>query len=251
MVRVEKHSEIQEEISKLKSKSEDKPKEGHTFLKTVALLCFILVVIVVLAGAWFVAATGLVRIPVLTTLAYEKPEPTRVVEPGVPIEDLVKAEFEIQLTERLEQGMGLFDQYPITFRVPEDSLTSSLRSSMEEAGVETMLEVSLSQVVVLAEGGLELYLPIKDNAQETAVKVVAKPYIDDQDLRLEIIDMRLGSAAIPKWFIGSIVNPVIQRELEEAVKHAEDYVGVLEILYSQGEVQITGEISIEASKEDN
>ncbi len=251
MVRVEKHSEIQEEISKLKQQKEDTKKEGHTFLKTVALLCFILVVSVCLAAAWFVAATGLVRIPVLSSLAYEKPEPTRVVEPGVPIEDLVKAEFEIQLTERFEQGMPLFDDQALTFRVPESSVTSSLRSGMEEAGVEPPLDVSSSQVVISAEDGFELYLPIKDNPQETAVKVVAKPYLDEGQLKLEIIDMRLGSASIPNWFITSIVGPIVQREIKEVTDRAGDYAGLSAIEYHQGEVVITGVTSLEGDTQIN
>ena len=248
MARVEKQDELKEEISKMKSKLDsglgEEKKNKHGFVKTVLLLFLVLIVVVVLGIGWVVAATGLVKIPILSSMAYEKPEPTRVVEAGVSLEDLVKAEFEIQFAQHVIDTSGILEDMRMDFHVPEDALTTTLRSGIEETG-DDQIEAVHAQVVVLAETGFELYLPVKDSPQETAIMVTANLSILESKTNIEIIEVKLGSLSLPEKIINAIIVPIAQRQIEGMLEKTNLYAQIESIEYAQGEVIIRTEASID------
>ena len=195
MARVEKNQRIEDEVSHmkgdiLKAVREDKRK-GPGFRSCAVML---LVAIVVLGGAvaWVVASTGMIRLPIISSLAYEAPSPVRTVEPG------------LSLQAYMTGG---------TFRgsfadIPESTLTAAVRDALASNG-QTWLDDHAAQAAKTDGQGIELFLPLSNNAHGTAIVAHVGLSQEDGKLAVRIDDISFGSLAVPKWIIASVVVPAI------------------------------------------
>ncbi|NBS41241.1 hypothetical protein EBS80_01100, partial [bacterium] len=121
MSRIDKGQSAAEELEKVKGEIVSEVRRGtrRRGKGTCALVLLALVLAAVSWAAWTVASTGLVRVPVLSGVAYDAPEPSSVVEAGVPLESFVAS--------RLAAAGG-------TFSVPESTLTAFVRDTLSTSG---------------------------------------------------------------------------------------------------------------------
>jgi hypothetical protein len=162
-------------------------------LAVLALLVFWL--------AWLVASTGLVEIPIISRFAYDRPTPWREVSSGVPLETL--------LTNRLAASAT---DGTATLFIPEATLTTSVRDFLAASG-QTVFDHTGTQIAVSAAAGVELFLPLRDNALGSAVRVRFHPTIADNRLQLEVAELSLGSWQVGSWLRQAVVTPAMASAL--------------------------------------
>ncbi|KKW32189.1 MAG: hypothetical protein UY76_C0037G0002 [Candidatus Uhrbacteria bacterium GW2011_GWA2_52_8d] len=162
MVRVEKNAGLESRLDNVKGEVvrevRRRTRTSRPWLTCSLLLLFVLVGVGVWV-AWFVAATGLLHVPVFTSLAYEAPAPIRGVTPGVPVETVLEETFTSTLTRRLYEGGGTLTNRSIQVQIQEASLTASLRSFLEEEGLEWIDSAGV-QMAVEPGVGIELFVPL-------------------------------------------------------------------------------------------
>lgn len=179
--------------------------------------------------AWVLASTGLVNVPVLTGLAYRKPEPSAVVEPGVPFEAFLS----VRLLE--PDSLGAQDAAgPFVLSIPESTLTASVRDALSSSG-QTFFDDRTAQASVTAARGVELYLPLVDNARETAVLVRLHVSAKDGALAVSVEDASVGSWAVWGAMRSGILEPAISAGLDRANQAVADAgVSVTDVLEQDG-----------------
>lgn len=187
MSRIDKALSSAEELEKVKGEIVSEVRRGTKprGKGTCALILLTLVLAGALWAAWAVASTGLVAVPVLTGLAYEKPEPSSRVEAGVPLEAFVAS--------RLATSGG-------TFSIPESTLTTFVRDTLATSG-QTLFDESGAQASVNGAHGIELYLPLRDNALQTAVVATVRFGAKDGALTIAVDDVSVGS-----WHAWSVLR---------------------------------------------
>ena len=158
--------------------------------------CAILFVVAILAiggfAAWIVASTGIVAVPVLSGFAYEKPSPVRTVAPGLSLEAYMSG----------GTFRGSFAD------IPESTLTATVRDALATNG-QTWLDERSAQAARTEGQGIELFLPLSNNAMGSAIVAGVTLSEDGGKLALRVDDLSIGSLAVPKWLIASIVMPAI------------------------------------------
>lgn len=143
--------------------------------------------------AWVLAATGIVEVPVLSGWVYEAPEPTRIVAPGLSLEAFAKGG---------------------TFRgavadIPETTLTTMARDALATNG-QTWFDEHGAQAARMDGGkGIELFLPMRDNARESAVVARLDVSSDSGAVVMKVLDAKIGSWNVPAWAVTSIISPAL------------------------------------------
>jgi len=247
MTRVEKQTDVKEEITKMKGemvKEMQRKTRKHRPLITCSIIAFALVIAIAAWIGWIVAGTGLVQVPLFTNLAYEKPVPDRVVVAGVPLEDLIETELRSTLTERLQSGNGELLDNSVQLSVSEDSLTATLRSAIEEQAVP-YVDSSNAQVTVHEDAGLQIYLPIENNPQETALVISLQAISQGGVLELALEDVVLGSVSIPSFILSSGLEPLLNKYLGDLNQALASYATISDFSYNEGWVEISGEFAVE------
>ena len=150
----------------------------------------------VLWALWSVAATGFVRIPVFSALAFQQPVPTRIVEGG-----------NVNPNRWIEQAFGQGLTSRVSLTVPEEVLTALLRSADTSDGLGDVIDFSKSQIAV-EDGALEIFLPFKDAS--TAVTALLVPSADENGLHISAMEFRIGSRRIPKFLLRNLVDRVLR-----------------------------------------
>ena len=163
---------------------------------------FILCVFLVFVGyvVWIIASTGLVVIPVVSSWAYEKPQPTRFVGEGVPFGTIAVA-----------QANNSF------VSVPETTLTTELRDSIETNG-QRFFDADRSQVAVIPNAGIELYLPVADNASGTAILALLELSVESGVPKISVHSASVGSWNMPGWMRDKLAGPAMQSLLDKLVE---------------------------------
>lgn len=179
MSRIDKAASSAEELEKVKGEIVNEVRRGtHGRGRgTCALALLALLLAGALWVAWGVASTGLVRVPVLTGFAYDAPAPASVVEPGVPLETFVAA--------RLASSNG-------TFSIPDSTLTTFVRDTLATSG-QTLFDDQRAQAAARGARGIELYLPLRDNALGSAVVAHLRFGAKDGGLTVAVDDASVGS----------------------------------------------------------
>lgn len=247
MARKEKKSELTDQITKMKGEMVQEvrrsTRKSRPWLACGGvLLLFLLAVLSWIA--WIVAATGMVDLPIFTGLAYEKPEPERVVEPGVSFETVVEEQFRTTLIQRLQAGGGELQDNQITIEANERSLTASFQSAIEEAGLD-FIDAEGSQVSVHADEGLRLFLPVKDSELETALQVYLRAEAIDGTLNLVIDSVQLGSLAVPSMVIVSVFEPMLKQYIGDLNRTIGSYASIDTFSHQEEQIEMTGTFSVE------
>lgn len=213
-----------------------------------------LVVLAMLVGlfvwaAWTVAATGLVRVPVFTSLAFEEPAPLRTVVPGVGVETVLQEAFQTTLTRRLYEGGGTLVDREIEVELDERSLTATLRTFLEEAGME-WIDASRVQIAVEPGVGVELFVPLMDTGSglRTTVRVLFSIEVKEEGVVIVPGDIHVGSAKIPGPLVAAFAVPLLEAELAKLNTAVVGYARIDRIETLPGALRVTGELAVEVQE---
>ena len=246
MTRVEKDKKVNEGEKVREREGKKKPHKRRAKPWLTCSLFLLLVVLGVLVwGVWIVAATGLVRIPAFTPLAYEQPQPTREVSSGVPVETVLQETFTSTLTRRLYEGGGVLQNRSIEAVVSEASLTASIRTLAEESDF-TWLDASRLQVVVDPEVGIEVFIPVTELVSDLDTALVFTFDIQATDGVIEVTptSVDVGSVQVPNFVIATVLKPVLERELARVNTVVVGYARISQIEIHFGELLVNGELSV-------
>jgi hypothetical protein len=247
MSRIEKQTPMKEELTKMKGEVVREVRRSGKRLKKWHIVGIAFLVFLVIFGlwvCWLVAATGLVRIPVLTSFAYESPTPHRIIEAGTPLETVAEAQFRSELTKRLQQGGGTIKDDVLVFSASESSFTSSFRTALEESGVGA-LEVGTSQISIQEEDGLVLFVPLKDSELKTALLVEVMPSVVDEEVILTLTSVQLGSLKVPLFIIAMLFQPMLEAYVNDLNKELAGFATITDVTIQEGWMEITSRFSLE------
>lgn len=247
MSRIEKNAGIEQRLENMKGEVVDEVKRRtrrlHPWL-TCSLILLVILVGVSVWGLWSVAATGLVRVPVFTDLAYEIPVPTRPVTPGVPIETVISEAFTSTLTRRLYEGGGTLSNRSISVQLKESSITASWRSFLEEGSFD-WINASGAQVVIDPDVGVEVFVPFIVNELETAATLTFDLEAQDGNLVVTPTKIQIGNARIPDFLIAVFLKPLLKTELAKLNAAMVGYAKISTIEILPRVISISGELSVE------
>lgn len=247
MTRIEKQEDVKEEIAKMKEemvREMQRTTRKHRPFITCSLIVIGLFLTAAIWVAWIVAGTGLVHVPMFTSFAYEKPEPTRIVEAGVPLQELIGTELQTVLAERLQAGDGELLDKTVQLEAPEGSLTATLRSGLEELGI-SYVDTAHSQVTVHQDAGFEMYFPLKNNPQETALVIFFHAESHEDSLVLVLKSVEIGSVSFPSFILTHVFEPALNRYTKDLSSALSVYTHISDFSYYEGWVDIRGEFAVE------
>jgi hypothetical protein len=213
-------------------------------LVTCMTIVFALVLVFVAAVLWLVAATGIMAIPIFSRLAYETPTPLRTVTPGVPLETYIQSEVSEILTRRLYEGQGSLQDTSLEMRLTEQSFTASLRGLTQEIGEGLPFDFSAAQVALDAQKGAEIFLPIKENPQQTAVRICVYASAQDGAVSLEIKEASVGALDVPMSVFNSLLHRVVEQSLRSLYEQLGSYVSLHSITYEDGVMILSGDLAV-------
>jgi hypothetical protein len=249
MSRIEKQAALEKQIQEVKEQVIQK-KEPGTKSRKPWFTCLIILLVIFLLGAsclaWVVASTGLVSIPVFTNFAYAKPMPLREVAPGVPVETLLREQIAASLVQRFREGGRLLPSPKQTLEVsvPEDSLTATLRSKLEETPLEG-LDISALQVTLEPDSGVEVFIPVEDSALQTAVVLFFDVIVKEGGIAVIPKDVFVGSAHVPSFLVAQFLTPLIEQRLAPLNEMIAGYLQISSADISSGKLLIKGTVSVE------
>lgn len=211
---------------------------------TCSLILLAVFVGVCVWGLWTVAATGLVRVPVFTDLAYKVPTPTRPVTPGVAVETVMNEAFTSTLTRRLYEGGGTLSNRSIHVQLEESSITASLRSFLEEGNMD-WIDASGAQVVVDPDVGVELFVPIFGSELATAATLSFDLWVQEGNLIVTPREIQVGNARVPDFLIALFLKPFLEAELTQLNAAMVGYAKISTIEILPRAISVSGELSVE------
>ncbi|MEK7620103.1 MAG: hypothetical protein AAB413_02610 [Patescibacteria group bacterium] len=247
MARVEKNAGIEQRLTDMKGEVVDEVKRSTRRSRpwlTCSLILLAVLVGVLVWGLWTVAATGLVRIPVFTDLAYEIPAPTRPVTSGVPAQTVMSEAFSSTLTRRLYEGGGTLSNRSISVSLEESSITASLRSFLEEGDLD-WIDASGAQVVVDPEVGVEIFVPLLGSELETAVTLTFDLGVQEGNLVVTPRKIQVGNAQVPDVLIAVFLKPFLEAELAKLNTAMVGYAKISTIEILPRTMTVSGELSVE------
>lgn len=251
MARVEKSAGIEQRIADMKGEMVDEVKR-HTRRSRPWLTCSLIILVVLVGvcvwGLWSVAATGLMRVPIFTDLAYEIPEPTRPVTPGVPVETVTEEVFTSTLTRRLYEGGGTLSNRSISMEIEETSITASLRSFLEKNNLD-WIDTAGTQVVVDPEVGVELFVPFLGSELSTAAILTFDVGTQEGNLFVTPTKFQIGSAKIPYRVVALFLKPFLEAELAKFNSVMLGYAKISTIEILARVISVNGELSVEVEKD--
>lgn len=246
MSRIEKGKGVGEEFQQMKGeviKEIASSKGGHPRL-TCSLIFLLVLMGFFCLIAWMIAATGLIRVPGFSSLAYQTPQPERLVSSGVPLEQVVNNQVKTTLMQRLQAGKGKLEDRSVDFRVTEESLTSSLRTLLEKSGDQTF-KTSTVQVTVNPDTGFTFFLPLQNSDSHTAIQISIVAHVTDGTIELLPNFFSIGSLPISSSLIAFFLQPFLQTKLADLNQTVGSYVKLNAITYAQGQVNVTGTFAVE------
>lgn len=209
------------------------------------LLLLLAVVGFFLVATWLAAASGLVSIPLLSTLAFRSPAPLRQVEPGRPVPaeaalTLGRQAVRSRLQERFDFGStsDAPEGEPFVLTISENSLTASLRDELA-GGAYRFLDADRVQAAVDTQG-IELFLPFARPDPPNAVRVRIRLEVRDGNLAGETTGFEVGGLAFPAWLAGRVFHPILAQRLAEP-NAALARVGILDtVRFEEGSLVLEG-----------
>lgn len=166
-----------------------------------------LVVFVLLVGipsvlvASFAAKTGLVEVPGFTRWMYRPAEPIRAVTPVAGADAAVIISSAV-LKARPDLNTGLA-HVPIS----EQQLSTVAAEFASRFAGHLPIKVSKVQVAVEPEF-IEVFATVPRGNNVTTLRLRLAPNSDGQTLRLDLIELVIGGATVPKFIAGALTAPI-------------------------------------------
>ncbi len=246
MSRIEKSAEIKEQISQVKGdvlKEVKRQSRKRTPLRS----CFTIAVFLFLSFAlWMgsmVAATGLVRVPVLSQFAYNQPQPIHEVELGVTAEVFLEEALARALAEKMRAGnLGALDR-SISLALPDSAMTTSLRLLVADMEVP-LLDLRRLQIAIDPSVGIEIFVPVKDSVLETAVIVQLRMAVESGAIIVEPTSATLGNLTIPVTLLANVFESLIAQQMAALNDQLIGYARIDAIGFAEGVLLVDGEIAL-------
>jgi hypothetical protein len=206
---------------------------------------FLLALLLAAAGAivWFLAASGLVTLPIISSWVYKAPTPIHDVVASAPLDVYLSEVFNDLLTDRLQAGGGVLIDRSVEVSLPEGSITASFRDLIAEVEVP-WFDFEKAQVAV-GEDGLELFLPLINSENNNALILFLVPGAVDGLVSLQSSRISLGSLTTPTWFSDSLLTPLLRQGLNPLNELVGRYAAVEKVEVGEGEMTVVGELSVE------
>ena len=212
------------------------------------MTCAGIVLIVLLCIAswmlWIIASTGLYTIPVFSLFAFHGPTPSRVIVPGTPVETLAENTFKSVLAQRLIRDGGKLTDRTISLEIPEASLTASMQKMIQGSSTP-FLQVSGSQVVVLPNDQFEIFLPLANGANVTAVVADVTVMANHGVLSLVLKDVHVGLFHAPNWLVANVIQSTVNAELTSLNQSLGSYMEVDSLASKEGSVTLSGIFTVQ------
>ena len=244
MSRIEKNTPIKKEIDNLKKdlSQQMKPdKKKSNFFLTCGLIAFFVFVVVIGLITWSLAATGLVSVPIFSSFAYNVPSPTYVVEAGPSLEVHLQNQIATKTVEAMQTGGDMLNG-SMSITLPETGFTTSLRSVIEESA-EGQIDSENAQIAILEGQGLEVFLPLANNENESALVILLAISPQNDMLVAEIENIKIGAFRLPEWLSNLFIEPLVNNGIQEINKKLEAGAAIESIEYHQGELVLIGSIN--------
>lgn len=242
MARIEKEVAMKDELDAMKKDVVKAVKKGTKSSHPIRSCALLLAIVVFVLGFWFLwslASTGLVSVPLVSSLAYSVPEPSRTVDPGAPVEDVVETQLASQIEAYGNGGANLSEPLPLSFSVPESALTATLRTAVSDSS-STQIAAERAQVAVVKGEGLEVFLPLANNAKESAITMMLSLQSVDGEVVTSVSSVYIGSYHLPAWLRRSFVDPLVDSGWREMGSRLSSYAVIQSITLQDGSLDVSG-----------
>jgi hypothetical protein len=209
--------------------------------------CLFLLVIVIgglfLAGAVLLAKSGLYDIPMISSWAFQEPEPIHEVvgEENLDADDLLYS-MQSEINDLIEsQSPGQLQVSEASITLDEAAITAYLKEVVEPSLNESGFQVRDFQLAVEPEV-IEIYTEMTRQEMLFYISILAKPKIVNDNLGLEIERARLGNLAIPTSIIRLFFGPLIESVLKAFKIPTVGFVSLQDIELMYGKVKLIGAI---------
>lgn len=250
MARVEKDAGLQQTVGELKQevvemkKEEVKPARGRSKKRGCCLVFLVVFLFAVGAIIWGLAASGFVTIPAVSAWAYKIPTPLHIVSAGPPLEAYISETFGSVLTDRLQAGTGSLNDRSVELSLPENSITTSFRTILKDSNLQ-FFDSEKAQVAIDAGQGVEIFLPLADQANNNALRLLVKLGVKDGLLVLDSAEMKIGSLTIPSWLSNLAIKPLANQGLASLNQQIGRYASIEKIETLPGVLKVFGTLTVE------
>lgn len=242
MSRVEKDDQTQELKKPAKKEMANEirrnRKKFHSFFS-----CFFLVIFVVCVfGGWItwsVALTGLLDIPIVSPLAFKSVKPVRLVLPDTPVEELIPNTIKTAIINRYQIGANVLGDRNIRLVLPERSLTASLQTLVKNSGLDFLDRLG-SQIAIIPEKKIEIFLPLKNSKQSTSILAEVKVEIINNEIQFIVDSVYVGRLRIPTFLITRLIQPYVNQQTETLNKSLKIFLSLDRVLYEKNDIVLTG-----------
>lgn len=180
----------------------------------------------------FVAKTGFVEIPFLTDWFYEPAAPTRTVASTGSSRDVVM--LNVGARSKYDPGSGLLNA-----TIKEGELTALAVAALRDAPSDQLPFAISDLQVAIDPGVVEIFAVAPRGSRNATVRIRFAPQVVGQSLELELKELRLGSAQVPRSLAQSLVS-VISSFVADGISHDFGGIGVLTAVEAQaGQLRIT------------
>jgi len=221
---------LQSEVVKLKK--DLKKKENKKFFTCGS--CIIIALIIILAlgsyGAYLVALSGVVKVPFFSARFYQEPKPNYIVATKMMTqEDLQKRLTDLISSEAQKQKKT--ENLTVNFQLTDGEITSLLREQIKKSPDSTS-KVDFIQLGILPDN-LELFIKAKD-PQNLIFSTKFLPIIKQNKIDLNILSVKIGNLAVPKFIYSIILENVGENALNNALASLSQRGQIEEINLSSG-----------------
>jgi len=134
-------------------------------------------------------------------------------------------------------------QLNLALNLPEESFTATLQQGLEDQA-NTTLVAERSQIAVIDDAQLEVFLPFTTSVQETALTLVLQLAASDNAFDVTVADSKLGSLKLPVWIEQLVLQPAIQKQLPQLNASLGQHAAVEQISSQNGVLKINGTFDI-------
>ncbi len=204
MARIIKKNEINtEEREEVKPKNQEEKKNKKISLRYKILIGLAALIVFLVFGATVVLAqTGIVKVPVFSSIFYRVPMPTRVLD--VP-SDYQPDPDNLKVTGSQEEGL-------LNFAFGEKELTYIFRRALTQKSGK----FAENAQIVITPDYIEFFAyQLEPYRANLTIKI--KPYMEKESLRFDLVEYKIGNFKVPVF----VLKPFVGKFLKSDPKTAE------------------------------
>lgn len=216
--------------------------------------CFSLFIIIIFliigSGAWAVAQTGLIKVPIFSRWFYNEPAPMHWVHlsgGSFSPEDTINKAIKKSLVNQI--GTVLEEKIPIDLIFVEEDLTYLIREAGDALNQQnSKIKFYDSQIAVNSDRA-ELFTKIEfvNRKAETALIVDFIPELEDGQIKLKLLKVKFGNLPLPAILGNLAVNLLLRGQIENISK-AVSLGDIMAVDLRPGEFIINTEFNIREMK---